>query len=90
MLASEDDHPLTKVTSNPVAIGLPTAIRPPARYPSIQQPSTGRNRSPSSSTAFSDLAHQGPFLFPLVADGSITSLRQETTKLAYDFSQRER
>ncbi|KAF8592006.1 RhoGAP-domain-containing protein [Ramaria rubella] len=58
LVASEQtDHPLTKVASNP--IGSPTPIRPITRQPSAHQAGSGRNRSPSSSTAFIDLAHQG-------------------------------
>ncbi len=43
----------------------PQPLRAIDRRPSGSAP--GRNRSPSSGTAFSDLAHQGMLVFPFVS-----------------------
>ncbi|KIJ45715.1 hypothetical protein M422DRAFT_251018 [Sphaerobolus stellatus SS14] len=51
-----DDMVLAKIPSGP-QIGSPMPIRPLNRHSSVHQPN--RARSPSTSTAFSDLAHQG-------------------------------
>ncbi|KAG5653500.1 hypothetical protein H0H81_012710 [Sphagnurus paluster] len=62
-LDANQHHHLSNSRSNPVIPSRPTVTGPQPlraldRRPSGSGP-TGRNRSPSSSTAFSDLAHQG-------------------------------
>ncbi|KAF9458728.1 hypothetical protein BDZ94DRAFT_1269896 [Collybia nuda] len=62
-LGAEQHHQLSNSRSNPSMpsrpiVTSPQPLRALDRRPSGSGP-TGRNRSPSSSTAFSDLAHQG-------------------------------
>jgi len=58
-----DQHELSNSRSNPSLPSRPTVTGPQPLRALDRRPSgsglTGRNRSPSSSTAFSDLAHQG-------------------------------
>ncbi|KAJ6501691.1 hypothetical protein C8R47DRAFT_238374 [Mycena vitilis] len=56
--ASGADHHKPNVLNAPIRVTSPQPLRALERRPSGSAPS-GRNRSPSSSTAFSDLAHHG-------------------------------
>ncbi|TFK57655.1 RhoGAP-domain-containing protein [Heliocybe sulcata] len=60
--SSQSDGPPMKYPLSPTSKSLVTApqpLRPVERRPSGGPGGTGRNRSPSSSTALQDLAHQG-------------------------------
>ncbi|KAF7306583.1 Glucosamine 6-phosphate N-acetyltransferase [Mycena indigotica] len=58
MTAGSDLHTSPKAANVPLRVTSPQPLRALERRPSGSAPS-GRNRSPSSSTAFSDLAQQG-------------------------------